>query len=1162
MGKYSVRSSWGGRIPAGFRLLAIAALTVSGSQTLHAQAVAGINGTITDPSGDVVPNVAVTILNNATGVVQTTTTSSAGVYAVNGLIPGRYTVTAVAPGFKKDVEENVLLEIGSHSNIPIKLSVGGTGDTVQVSASDIALNTTDVQLGTTVEPKLLNALPIELSGGRGRQIDSFQFLAPGVQGSSFTHNVSGGVTFQEEIVVNGIPLPQAETQGMTTNINPPWELIHEFRVERSTFSAQYGLGQGAINYQTADGTNEFHGDIFEINRNSSFDSKGFFRTVVPTDHENNYGFTLGGPVWIPKVYDGHNRTFFHYSQEWYKQNNQNTSFSTVPTAQEKNGDFSDFVNGQTGALIPIYDPTTGQQFNYGGKLNVIDPARISPTSKSLLQYLPDPDIRGTGVGGLDANKNYANFIIPTINHNWGFTIDHNLTPTQTLHWAEWRNTRSTDQFQGMPFVAPPNPLNTALIQREIGTGFLLSYSNSVTPHLVMTAGAGWIGEINNQDPSVDYNFSAVQNPLVLPEISFDGQHAPAQFGSVGSLAHSINRKLGLAADNNWLWTVGRNSFNIGGESRRTYQDAYQDGSGGGHISFSQRTTSTPNQGDNFSNNGSAFASFLLGEVDSANRSFSQSIKLRNFSISPYIMDDIKVTPKLTANLGVRWDILVPFTANANNVAFLDTYRRNSYAGGLPGVATQLGYCPNCSGFDRAGTHFGHFGPRVGLSYMLNNRTVVQAGFSLAYLIGGAYDYGDGLIADSYTFLLGGQFTRNSTNTNTPAFGSWDANQLPAPPPSPITPQSGVGGTINQLSEADGFAPYTQQWNFNVQRQLPYDLFLTVAYIGNREIHVISQLNPLNQLNPSYLQLGSKLGDNFADGSAQKDGFTLPYPNFVHDFGSSATVGQALQPYPQYGNIFNSFDGAGTAFYNGLQAQVEKRYTNGLAFLSSLTIARTMSNNDSGIGSFTARPLNKYNQKAEYTVAASDQVYNYKLSGTYELPIGINKPILNHGLAGRLLGGFQISAILDYEGGGPFGIGENGSAFPNGFNRPNRVAGQSLSTYSYGRVHDYFLGKRPNDIMFNTAAFQPTASQYVLGNAVRNYTELRNPPYRNENINAVKNFQIGERVKASIEAEFFNAFNRTIFGGPDNNVNSSTYGEVTGKPSTSQRQGQLTARIEF
>ena len=1152
------------RFRAGLRMMFCLAMLTSGA---FAQAVAGLSGTITDASGATIAGATVTILNKATGVSQKTVTSSAGVYAVSGLLPGRYQVTAEEAGFKKEVRDNIPIEIGAQSTISIAMATGNADETVNVDASSITLNTVSAQLGTTIEPELINALPTEVSG-RGRQIDSFQFLAPGVQGGSFAHEVSGGVYFQEEVVVNGIPLPQAETPGMTTIVNPPWELVREFRVERSTFSAQYGLGQGAVNYQTASGTNTYHGDIFEINRNSSFDSKGFAflgETLrVPTDHENNYGFSVAGPIRIPKLYNGKDRTFFHVSAEWYKQNHQLTGFATVPTAQEKTGDFSDFVNPTTGALIPIYDPQTGQQFIYNGRLNVIDPARISPISQSLLQYLPDPDRPGVGVGGLDNNKNYAQFANATINHNWGFTIDHNISSNQSLHYAEWRNSLTTNQFFATPFVVAPNPLSAQLFEPQLGTGFLLSYTNSLTPHLVLTSGLGWLGEINNENPVVNYNFAAVQNPLVFPEISFDGQHALTQWGTSGSLAHSINRKLGISLVNNWLWTRGRHTLNFGGEMRRTYQDGYQDGSGGGVFNFSQRTTSTPNQGANFNSDGSSFASFLLGQVDSASRSFSQQIKLRNFDLSPYVMDDIKLTPKLTANLGVRWDIMVPFTANANNVAFLDPGATNSYASGLKGAAVQLGSCAaNCAGYSRADTHFGHFGPRLGAAYMLNNKTVVQAGFSLAYLIGGGYDYGDNLVADNYTQLLGGTFTRSSTHTNTPAFGSWDTQQLPAPPPSAITDRSGIGSTIYQFSRNDGFAPYTQQWNVNVQRQLPYDTFLTLAYLGNREIHIGSHLNPLNQPNPSILQLGAKLGLSFADGSAQAAGFTLPYANFVQDFGGSATVEQSLAPLPQYGNVINDFEGSGTVFYNGFQAQAEKRYTNGLAFLTSATLARTMSNTDGGNAIFSATAINKFDQTKEYSVASSDQLYNVKVSGTYELPIGIRKQFLNHGIAARILGGIQVSGILDYEGGTPLSPSENGSPFINGFNRPDRVTGQPLSMYSYGRVKDFFLGKRSDATLFNTAAFAPTSSQYVIGNAYRNYSELRNPPIRNENLGATKNFLIGDHVRGSVRVEFFNAFNRAIFTAPTTNVDDANFGQAkTAMQTNPNRQGQGTLRLEF
>src|SRR6185437_7199596 len=276
--------------------------------------------------------------------------------------------------------------------------------------------------------------------GRGRPIDQVQFLAPGVTGDTFSHRVDGGVDFEQEILYNGIPAPQPETEGYTTNFNPPFEMVQEVKVERTTFAAQYGLGQGALSYQMASGTNSFHGDLFEINRNSMFDAVGFFNgpawggTNTPaTDHENNYGFTIGGPVVIPKLYNGRDKTFFHYSQEWYKQNSEDTDISTVPTAQEKTGDFSDFVDSKTGALIPIFVPpgvtcgglTPGQQFP-GNKI----PAEcISATSASLLQYLPDPDRPGSGVGGLNSNKSYTPFINPHIQHDWGYTIDQTLTST-------------------------------------------------------------------------------------------------------------------------------------------------------------------------------------------------------------------------------------------------------------------------------------------------------------------------------------------------------------------------------------------------------------------------------------------------------------------------------------------------------------------------------------------------------------------------------------------------------------------------------------------------------------------------------------------------------------------------------------------------------------
>ena len=473
--------------------LAIMGLMLLAPRTASAQASAGITGTISDTSGAVVPDAKVTATQVATSVASHTVSSSAGTYSFKGLTPGKYTVTVEASGFKKAVQADVTVEVSTTATIDVTVSAGAANETVQVTADQIALNTTQPELGSTIEPVVVAALPEEVSG-RGRQIDSLQFLAPGTTGNTFSHRVSGGVDFEQEIVYNGIPAPQPETEGYTTNFNPPFELVQEYRVEKSTFSAQFGLGQGALTYQMKSGTNAYHGDLFEINRNSFFDSVGFFngpawggKNKPPPDHENNYGFSVGGPIRIPHLYDGRNKTFGHYSQEWYKQNNENTNVSTVPTTLEKTGNFSDLVDG-SGNLIPIYDPQTGLPFPG----NIIPPGRISALSSSILQYIPDPNRPGSGPGGLLSNKSFAPYISPIIQHVWGFVVDQTLTSKQSLHYSQWRNSYSTHSFDYNPLVTAPNPLNSQKFEPSLGSVFLLNYNNAISSHLVMTAGIGWI----------------------------------------------------------------------------------------------------------------------------------------------------------------------------------------------------------------------------------------------------------------------------------------------------------------------------------------------------------------------------------------------------------------------------------------------------------------------------------------------------------------------------------------------------------------------------------------------------------------------------------------------------------------------------------------------
>jgi hypothetical protein len=1170
-------TEWGWRLSTALAIF-VFLFAFSSSGRLFAQANAGITGTVTDSSGAVVTGAAVTVKNQGTGVENHTTTSSAGTYAFSGLLPGIYSVSVEGSGFKKNVQNSVNIEVSTTSTLNFTLETGSTAETVEVTASAIQLNTTQPQLGSTIEPTVVRALPVEVSG-HGRQVDELQFLAPGATGDTFSHRINGGVDFEQEIVYNGVPYPQSETEGYTQHSNPPFELVQEFRVERSTFSAQFGLGQGALTYQMASGTNKYHGSLFEINRNSFFDSAGYFNNKyhtnapgVPTDHENNYGFTIGGPISIPKVYDGRNRTFGHYSQEWYKQNSESTAPNTVPTALQKTGDFSDFVDG-SGNQIPIFVPqgfscnglTPGTQFP-GNKI----PANcISPTSASLLQFLPDPDRPGTGVGGLDSNKSFAPFINPHIQHVWGFTVDQVLTPKQGLHFSMWRNSYSNYSFDGTPardFVTQPNPLNSMKFEPNLGTDFILSYDHTITPNLVMTAGFGWFGEINNQFNQTKYSFPAVAQGVIPANITFDGNHAPTNWGTDGAWLQSINRKLGVAIVNNWLWTKGRHTFNIGGEWRRSYQDDNEEQTAGGRFQFSHNQTADPS---NITNTGSSFASYLLGLPDSVNRSNSQELRLRNWDLSPYIQDDIKLTPKLTVNLGIRWDIQVPFTENNNLIVFFDPNnpRTNPAADGRPGALTKFGSCNGCAGYDRAYIHWGHFGPRLGFAYQISPKTVVQGGFSVAFLNGGAYEYGTSKVAVNYGNLLVGSFARNSSGGISSSYGGWDNNILPNPSATPFSSTLGIGGSqIDAFTSSDGFAPYSEQWNVNVQRELPYDMFVQAAYVGNREIHLPSQLNSINQLDPKYLALGDDLNLKFSDGSAQAKGYTTPYTNFANDFGDASTVAQSLVPYPQYGNIFNNFEGSGSVFYQAMQIQLEKRFTQGLSFLAGYTLAREYNNTNSGFTSFVNNALNKYNQRLEWSPTNGAPPQTFKVSGTYELPIGPGKAHFNnHGVTGQLLGGWQIGWIARYYSGSPdLGFNQNrGFPFPYGGNqRPNRNTSVSVTTHSYNRVDDYYSGKGSAPQVWDANAFT-AAPLFTLGNSKRTYAGLKDPADYNESANVRKHFYFGERFQGILQVDYFNLFNRTRFNSPDNNFSNTTYGTVTNQGQQNiNRQGEVSFRIEF
>ena len=1130
------------------KFFALCLLVLAISAGLYAQALSGINGTVSDATGAVVPNAKVTITNTATQVASHTTTSSSGTYTITDLIPGNYTVQVEVAGFQTAVHTGVLVEVGRQSSVDVALQTGNVTQSVEVVENVITLNTTQPELGTTIENKVVQNLPVELDegDGRGRQIDSFIFLAPGVTGGSFSKRINGGVDFESEVVFNGIPMAQSETQGFQTIWNPPFEQVNEFNVLRSSFSAQYGLAEGVVTYQTASGTNDFHGDVFEILRNNYFDARGAYNSKVPVDNENNYGFTIGGPVLIPKLYNGKNRTFFHFNMEWYRRNTPDLTFMSLPTAAEKQGNFA-----ATGQII--YDPTTGKPFPN----DTIPQSRFSALSNSLIPLMPDPTF-----GGYVSNFQSNEGVLPTRQKPWGFNIDHTINDKQSIHWAEWRDPQTSYATETGSHLL--GALGSETRNPDLGTVFILNYANAITPHLVMTAGASWLGELNDQiSLNKGENFAAAPGAPQLSAINFNGPLSPTTFGS--PWIESVNRKLGWVIENNYLWIKGKHTFNIGWEMRRTYQDDNECQKCAGSFNFSNAETADP---ANIGTTGNAFASFLLGTVDSANRYGTNELRLRNFDFSPYIQDDIKIRPNLTINVGLRWDIMEPFTEVNNLIVYFDSKLANPAADGIPGAVTKFGSCSGCAGLDRASIHWTHFSPRVGFSYGLNNKTVIQGGFAQNFLDGGAYEYGTHKVAVNYGNLLDGSFQRNSTGSTTPGFGSWDSNILPLPGAIPFSPTLGTSAGVNAFDPAqDGRAPYVLAWNVGIQRELPYNMLVSASYVGNRGNRLPAALNPINQLNQSNLSLGSVLGLSVTDPAAVAAGVKVPYANFVNQFGSSATVLQSLMPYPQYSSIFNNFDDTGSSLYHALQVQVEKRYTTGLSFLVSYNLSRMMSNTNSGFTSFANTDYNKNNQKAEWTLDNNDQTNVISIAGTYELPIGNGKRFLNHNnvLANAVVGGWQLSPLLQYGTGTPLFSGTGGSVYAPGdplgngcapCNRVNVVPGVQQE-FNYNNAVSQGLP------VLNAAAFTPPGL-WTLGTAPR-VLDIRGPWNMNENMSLSKRFFVGKerRISAELRFSYFNLFNRVVFGGPNTLlVTDPNFGKVINSQNNTQRQGQAQFQVSF
>jgi hypothetical protein len=1122
-----------------------AALIVSFAGWLAAQSDRGtITGRVLDPTEAAITGANVTVTNQETGIRVVTRTNETGNYVLQQLAVGRYELTVEAPGFRKMVRRDIELNVAQTLNLNVTLEVGQVEQQVEVTASVPLLESATSDLGTVVNRDRVVDLPLAVSGNM-RHPGAFVFLAPGVTGDTSNTQINGSQNRAKEILMDGIGSTSPESGGLLFTY-PPVESISEFKLVSSNFTAEYGrTGAGFEVYTTRSGTNQFHGSLWEYLRNDKFDARGFIAQTRPINRQNEFGAALGGPLLLPG-YNGRNRTFFHFVYNGFRfRAGALNELATMPTLDMVRGDFSKVVRGST--PIVIYDPNTTRSDGAGGFTrtpfsgNLIPQNRFSTVSRNMLQFVPAPS---------NANQ-LNNFQVVGASRfdRDVYTVkgDHQFNDNNRINVFVFVNQQSSVAAERLPGALSP-----ALNETRPSRWIRLNHDLILSPATLNNFRAGYTREpqrwsrVSSGKGYLQMTGYTGVNPPgdVIPRVFFgDGlsnwaeetKNTGEQVNNVLQLADTVshirgNHNYKFGADVRWMQTNGADPFNQQSQ-----------------VTFNSNETAMPTAAGR-PVSGHSFASFLLGQVSSANYNGLFVVPGNRYRyFAAFFQDDWKVTRKLTLNYGLRYEIYFPRIEAHGNFSGFDPSLPNPGAGNLPGAVAFLGDGPGRDNTRKsfADTYYKNLGPRFGLSYQLTGRTVLRGGYGIYHGAGNA----TAGLRSSQQYLYGFNAAPSYTSPDlgvTPAF-NWDGG-FPANWPRPpfIQPTVQNGSNVNYIGRGDGRPPYFQNYQLSIQQQLTARLMLEASYVGVKGTRLGNNLVNWNQVPPRYLSLGATLTQQVTSAAAIAAGITPPYPGF------RGSVAQALRPYPQFLSIPNNANPNGNSTYHALQLKVDKRFSGGFALLGSYTWAKTISDGDIAAGGGPSGQ-DTYNRRLEKAISTNDIPHVAAISYTYELPFGPGRRFLNEKNALRyFIGGWQLAGIHLYQSGRPVSLTAN-NTLPlfNGVLRPDVIAGVARPRS---------VNNPLADLWFNTAAFTvPTGFRY--GAAARAYSDVRGQGFSQESFGLIKRTPLTERVNLTFRAEFFNAFNRTVFGSPVGNVSAGNFGRVSSQ-ANSPRQGQLALRIDF
>ncbi|HTD97178.1 MAG TPA: TonB-dependent receptor [Edaphobacter sp.] len=1232
-------------------LVFLAALVLYGSPA-HAQ-LAGkgaIKGTVTDPSGAVVPDASIEVTSTARGIKLAAKSSSSGDYQISPLDPDIYTLTVKAPGFSTTTQENVHVNALEIANVNVSLSLGSESQSITVSSAPPTLETSNATLGATMENDMYSALPIEM-GAYGqpdqRRATDFAFLMPGVQGNNTNGNAttntgivngSGSRGAVSAVYVDGLPFVRAGGNGdpryVWTAISV--DAVDQFQVQTSGYSAIYE-GQGIQNYTVKQGGNKYHGSVYEFFRNTALDTWGFFgsvpnpvtgKPVKPVEHSNEFGINLSGPLvpfgsWKDKLFFYGNYNGFRYSSATPTQ-------ITFPTLAQQGGDFS-------AVGVPIYDPSTQAactshstngpcryQYGYGfsgangpaggfaktgAPINVIPASQFSSIAKNLQSFIPAL-----------SNQNLQNNYIapnPTGLVNWSTTdrIDYAFTKKDTL-----------TMVAAIGRQASSNPVGQTTAGRNVGP-IPYNYGQAYAPKTAV----GVIEETHVFSPNIvnqfkygyaRYNgptFDSNQTPAYaatamglsglpagaaqesFPIVSFSGTNAPTQWGGTGP---GITLAENYTLLDNLQWVKGKHTFTFGGQTAWLLYNVVNATGGSTPLTLANAVTETAgitassNTAPKYAatgNTGLAYASFLIGQVDKG--SFTQYVQqefgARFRAISPYFQDNWKVTSKLTLDLGLRYDFFPSVTEVHNAGSFFNPNLANPVTGAngaLQFTGTGQNAC-NCS--TPVKNYYKNLGPRIGLAYQVDPKTVIRASYGVMFTHGNAVG-GSSTSLGTLGFSAAPSFAASGTLLSTfpltgangaiPAFASASGAASGPAYGTGFTTASGYTASPSSVGYADpylgGRAPEYINYTLGFQHQWTDALTSSISYVGSQGHFLPADGTNArgfwaDQLDPKYLALGSNLnltGSGLTAFCAANSGVC---PSTLSVFNTGQSLATLLKPFP-FQAVGDSFGYVSNSNYHSLQATLNMRASHGLTFMANYTWSRSIDNGGMFRSGYAIPAAYSNNGRSwaqdriERSVSTSNQPQHVVITGVWDLPIG--KSILANNVWERaILGGFKFSEIFQAFSGSPLAItssscGANpASGLASGSCMPTYNSAFAGPAHINGKWGQGITAANTSAISYiDPKAFTATPA-YLFGNTSRTAPyNLYGPGNYQLDLAAVRSFplHLTESSRFNFRAEMYNVTNHTFFGVASTQFGNASFGTVTTNASYNRRAVQLSGRIEF